>query len=565
MIITTVSHGRTPRDTANLLRHLERQDGQRSRVVAVDWSPADDARGALRAMELLRDGSKAEIAFHHLTVNPRTRLTAEQRDVVVARITRALGAQEHARIVWEHDDKGRSGDGADHHFHLVLGHVGPTLRALDMGHSYARLEAVARGIEHDLGETMTPSRRGRSVAARLRQAGREDVAQAVETSAGTELPRSATSSRARARADRMGLRSPQEARQAVEAAWAASDTGQALKAALAASGLALEPGRKAGVWLVTQDGAPIGALDRLARVPGAAVEARMRQLEVERGVPADPVLRGRGAAVDLGGGPGAAGPAPSPGGRDQAPARSRPGPSDAGRGPVRDGGAPGPRGTPASRVPAGPRADEARTAPPAGADRVDHAAHRAGLTARLDAMEAEHRTALARLDAALPTEPARLIARRDRLQTAREAQGEAWTVYCAVRAMRGPGPRPTGLLALLRGQAKEHDRLVREAEANLAQAQTDWLAKGAATDSRRSDLQIDERMHAKAVAEVRAEQEPARTASEEALTWIEDARAVLAKGPDQAVQHGLRAAVEAMRAERERERSRSREGPFWSL
>ena len=470
MIITTVAHGRTPRDTRALLGHLEQQEGQRSRVVAVDWSPADDARGALRAMQLLRDGSRAEVAFHHLTVSPRNRLTPEQRDVVVNRICRALGADEHARIVWEHDGKPRAGAEVDHHFHVVLGHVGPTLRALDMGHSYARLEAVARGIEHDLGEVLTPSRRSRSVAARLRASGRENVAQAVEAAAPIELPRSATSSRARARADRQGSQSPQEARQAVQAAWVASDSGTALRAALAASGLVVERGRKPGVWVVTQAGLPLGALDRLARVPGAVVEARMREPLQQRAVP---------------------------------------------------------------------------------------------LADRLEALERKHQDALDRLDDALPAEPAQCATLRTAVARAREASHSALVAWRESPPTSTLGPRPTGILAALRGNSARWDTCLSELQALKSDLRSAWLGLSDAEDAHKARLVDAEKAHRRAVAKVREEQRPAREVEEAVLAWVKDARVALAETPDKVAQRGLREAVEAMRAERER--SRSRDGPSWSL
>ena len=276
MIITIVAHGRTPRDTAAVLAHLESREGQCSCVLLVDWSHEDHVPDVLAGMEFMRDGSRATIAFHHLTISPRCRLTLAQCEDVVGRIVKALGAEEHARVLWEHSEKPRVGAAVDQHLHLVLGHVGPNLRALDMSFSYTRLEAVARTIEFDLGEAMTPSRQASSVAARLRVTGRDDVADAVLAGVSSQLPRSITSSRTRARAERHGLLSPQRVSEMAQAAWAASDTREAFQSALAEAGLVVEPGRQAQVWLVTQNGIVIGALDRLIRGSRVGVDARMR-------------------------------------------------------------------------------------------------------------------------------------------------------------------------------------------------------------------------------------------------------------------------------------------------
>jgi len=220
MIVTTVAHGRTAGDTARLITHLDRQDAQLSRVVSIDWSAGRAAAEALRVMERARDAHpRALVAFHHITLNPGTLLTDDQRNVAVERIAAALGAEEHPRVVWQHAEHPRAGPGgAPHHWHIVLGHVGPDGRCLDMSHSYARLEAVARTLELDLGEKLTPTRRPRSVTIRLRTQGREDVARAVEAAQPNDLPRSSMTSSGRARADRLASLSPAEARQAVREA-----------------------------------------------------------------------------------------------------------------------------------------------------------------------------------------------------------------------------------------------------------------------------------------------------------------------------------------------------------
>jgi hypothetical protein len=282
LIIETVAHGRTGRDTENLYNHLFAEDGQTVRVIAIENVAARTAKEAFRVMELIRDGSKkALIAFHHIPICPSRRISEEQRDEIVHRILKAFAAEEHPWVLLEHDGKKRAtADATDNHFHLVLGHPGPDLKALDVKGSYAKLEAVARSLEMDWGvELLTPTRRHKAVAAAARSLGREDVAKAVLAAMPDDpkdLPRSAMSSRTRARAARHGIDLPKECVRIAEA-YHSADSGKAVRAALESLGFQLMRGDKEGVWLVVKDDIVLGALDRLVRDKRAIVAARMAE------------------------------------------------------------------------------------------------------------------------------------------------------------------------------------------------------------------------------------------------------------------------------------------------
>ena len=180
----------------NLGRHLAKSDGQTVRTVAtVALTPGlslTDSLTDLRAFSGL--SMRAQIGFHHLTINPARQWTTAQRDEAVQRILTELGAADHPWLLVEHSGKKRALPGGDAaHWHLAVAHVGADGKALDMRSSYARLEAVARACEHDFGEPLTPSRRPAAVIGRLRRAGREDVAQRLErTAIAAEAPQNRT-------------------------------------------------------------------------------------------------------------------------------------------------------------------------------------------------------------------------------------------------------------------------------------------------------------------------------------------------------------------------------------
>lgn len=285
MILTTTRHGRTRRDARYLFAHLSRQEAQRSRVVHVA-APVTTAPEALDYMQALRDGSRATVACHHISLSPSQPLTDEQREEAVARILAAFGAEDHAHVLWEHAGKPRRGADTHTHYHLVVAHVGPDGKALDDSRSYVRLEAVARSLEADFGHDLTPSRRTAAVAAELERTGRPDVAVLVRGEAPPEPPQSAMSSRQRARAERRSVSLP-DVRVAVRTAWEQSDTPAALRAALAEHGLGVAAGNKPGVWVVTgPDDTTLGALDRLAGQRRRDVAAHMQETPTDD--PADP-------------------------------------------------------------------------------------------------------------------------------------------------------------------------------------------------------------------------------------------------------------------------------------
>lgn len=285
MIITTTRHGRTRRDTRYLLAHLSRQTDQRARVVSIA-APVAAASEALDYMQALRDGSRASVAFHHISLSPAVPLTDDQRDEAVSRILAALGAEDHAHVLWEHSGKPRHGAAVDTHYHIVVAHVGPDGRALDDGRSFVRLEAVARALEADFDHDLTPTRRAAGVAAELERTGRPDVAARVRGEAPPEPPQAAMSSRQRARAERHGINLP-DVRTTVREAWSRSDGPTALRAALAESGLGIAQGDKPGVWLVTtEDGQTLGALDRLSGQRRRTVQARMQMEPTHDPIPA---------------------------------------------------------------------------------------------------------------------------------------------------------------------------------------------------------------------------------------------------------------------------------------
>lgn len=282
-----VRHGRTARDAKNLARHLLRRDGNVSvEVISIVGLAATDLPGALAAMRRLAPHS-ASAAFHHVSLSPSQSCAAGDLRADADRVLREMGVDPathpHALVV---HGKSSVANRAPCHAHLVVAHWDLFGQALADGWLHLRLERVAREIEHDRGETLTPGRHDRAVAKALRTRGRPEVAEALEAAAAGGSPRAATTPGARQRLRRSGV-DDVAARAAVRAAWAGTTSTAEFCAALADAGLSAAPGAIAGVWIVTAaGGAVVGALDRIVRQRRAIVAARMEETDEDRTDPA---------------------------------------------------------------------------------------------------------------------------------------------------------------------------------------------------------------------------------------------------------------------------------------
>lgn len=277
MIITHDPHRPGAGSRQVLHDYVLRSDGTLPVVIGVFNTIGTTPAEAMRGMELMRDASRASIAFQHITINPRHNLSGRQRDLAVSRILRMLGAEDHSYVLVEHHKERATPDRANHHFHLVIGHVGPNLKALDMSHSYARLEAVARSLEIDFGEELTTTRRPKAVAYFARRMGRDDVADQVLKMAsefGETMPQAAISRTRRHWAKAHGIEIA-KARHEIETAWRSSDCASSFERAIAECGYVLTPGLKDGVWIVMSGRLQLGALNRFLRHPQDEVAARM--------------------------------------------------------------------------------------------------------------------------------------------------------------------------------------------------------------------------------------------------------------------------------------------------
>lgn len=294
MIINCSKHGRTRRDTAKLAAHLYKSENDFVLLAEVGNTAAMDLAGALRDMELLRDGAvPGAAAFHHFPLSPATdRTHAEILEAAYA-LRREFdpdGTRPFAVLI---HGKERAG-GADGrvHGHFVLGNFDSEGRAVKDRFTKIRTERLAREIEYSWrqdspGSPAEPCGLGRhhvSVLRALRKSRPEVAAWLVDAHGEKpEKPKSAISSASRHRAKRHSFDLP-AARAAVQKVWAETLEIGAFTTALASAGYEIAPGTKPGVWVLrdSKNGFVLGAVDRLLKLKRQAVRTMMMETTDER-------------------------------------------------------------------------------------------------------------------------------------------------------------------------------------------------------------------------------------------------------------------------------------------
>lgn len=278
MIITCSKHGRTKADCDVLTAHLFKLENDFVIVAEIGNSAALDVRGALRDMEILRDGSPSGAGLHHITLNPSANCSHEALLHAAHRARREFDpASSRPYVIVIHGKARAEPDSSASHAHVVVGHVDHEGRALKDKFSKIRTERLARELEFDMGERPTLGRHHVAVLRQLRKCRPEAAAWLVKAfGENPEKPISAISSAGRNRAKRMGVNLP-EARSEMRKLWQAANDIAAFRPKLAERGFEIAAGQKSGVWIVRDSKTKqiIGALDRLLKLKRLEVEKIM--------------------------------------------------------------------------------------------------------------------------------------------------------------------------------------------------------------------------------------------------------------------------------------------------
>lgn len=276
MIGGITQHGRTKKDSGNLIRHLLKEDGLHVELLN---SAAPDLHSIVSDMELGRDGSKADAAFLHMYISPSRNMTREEMMRAADITLEHFGASDHQAAIVFHNKPRIAGEG-ENHIHIVVGRVGPDGTVLPSGFDKIRMETAMRLVEFELGENPTLGRHTASGIRWMRKNGHEKAADWLSGFYGEnpEKPKSAITASSRQMLERKNI-SVSEIRETVLAAWNRSDDTRSFMAAMNDVGLSIDAGKKKDVFIVRHGDTEIGSLDRLLKQKRGDIAAKMGEFK----------------------------------------------------------------------------------------------------------------------------------------------------------------------------------------------------------------------------------------------------------------------------------------------
>jgi hypothetical protein len=222
-------------------------------------------------MEIYRDASTAQAAYHHCTINPATGMSRQDLMLAAHRMRLELDPDSsRPYVIVIHRKRRAKPGGADEHAHLVCSSCDDKGKALDDSFIVVRSERLARELEFDLNDGAKPLLgRHHSAVLRALKASRPEVAAWIQENLGTqpEKPRSSTSPKARSRAKAQGFDLP-KAKAFVESCWQKSRCElSTFLNLLAEAHFQIRPGERDQVWIVEyKDKHFVGSVDRILRM-----------------------------------------------------------------------------------------------------------------------------------------------------------------------------------------------------------------------------------------------------------------------------------------------------------
>src|SRR5262249_42219912 len=139
---------------ARIAKHLScTETNERNELYELRGVAAQDLYGALREMEAVALGTRAQRPFYHASINTpaHERLTDEQRAHAIDRLEEALDLSGQPRVVVIHH-KRDCGDRLREHCHIVWSRIDfARMRVISDSHNYRKHERVARQLEREFG------------------------------------------------------------------------------------------------------------------------------------------------------------------------------------------------------------------------------------------------------------------------------------------------------------------------------------------------------------------------------------------------------------------------------
>lgn len=243
-----------------LATHLAKLDDNESIAVRFHGLSAGSIAGALAELRSMALGCRTGKPLIHAWASPGIVYSEVDWEHHRAAFEEEFGLEGFPCIEVFHRKLGAGGRTAGH-VHRVYLRIDIEGKVVRTSHSAIRQEKVSRIAEVMAGEHLTSGRFNTAVIARLRQEGRDEVADAMlRAGLGASTVLSAPTPAERAAAERHRDLAPDEVWRRANTAWRRSDDGVSFIAALADSGLRIAQGERCPV-VVT----PAGAVHPLLR------------------------------------------------------------------------------------------------------------------------------------------------------------------------------------------------------------------------------------------------------------------------------------------------------------
>jgi hypothetical protein len=238
---------------SGLANHLQRQDtNERVLIVEVAWA-TDNLKEALRDWQALAAGTSGTKGLYHANIDPAKdyQMTGEQWAYAVQQLEAELGLEGQPRAVVLHQKHGRE------HIHVVWARTDiDTMTMRSDSQNYAAHERVARQLEQTFGHQLVPG---------------------PHTGRDPDLPSYSVTMAEWQMAERTGI-STEERRDLIRQAWAAADSPEAFREALADKGYVLAQGDRRGYVAVDRAGDVIALSKRVLDLPAQEIRDRLSGL-----------------------------------------------------------------------------------------------------------------------------------------------------------------------------------------------------------------------------------------------------------------------------------------------
>jgi hypothetical protein len=212
---------------ADLARHLMNGfDNESIELAEVHGAVADDLSGAFAEFEAVSRGTKASEYLYSLSISPPSPLTRAQYFEAIAAIENRLGLADQPRAVVFHVKEGRE------HCHVVWSRIDiENMRAIHMAHDRRKLMDLACELARKYGLDLPPGLRAWEAKQKFEK-------EKLEPTLAEQAQQQAT-----------GI-TPEQRREEITAAYVASDSPEAFRAALEEKGYVLARGERRGFVVV---------------------------------------------------------------------------------------------------------------------------------------------------------------------------------------------------------------------------------------------------------------------------------------------------------------------------